>query len=89
MPIKSFSSIKRFSARCGASIPEWLEQAFDDVEERSSVHAMIAAGLAAEQCRRLVSEGLEHLHLYCLNDAALTSALTRLLLKTPAGQLAA
>ena len=90
MPIKRFSRIKQFSARCGATIPLWLERAFAGVDETSPVHAMVAAGIAADQCRRLIAEGMDHLHIYCLNDAALTEALARLLpIKQTAGTIAA
>lgn len=79
MPIHRFSQVKRFSAACGASIPEWLEQLFEGVEEGSDVHNMVAASVAAEQCRRLAAEGLTELHLYALNRAELTLAVCRML----------
>ncbi len=79
MPIQNFAQIKRFSQRCGASIPLWLERLFCGVPADSPLHAMIAASIAAEQCRRLVAEGFDHLHIYALNRAALTLAVCRLL----------
>jgi len=36
-----------------------------------------AAEIAAEQCRKLVRNGLTHLHLYTLNRSALTLAILR------------
>ncbi|MFO1040030.1 MAG: methylenetetrahydrofolate reductase [Geminicoccaceae bacterium] len=79
MPIHAFSQIKRFSAGCGASIPDWLAQLFDCVDETSQLHAMLATSVAVEQCRRLAAEGIEHFHLYALNRAELPLALVRLL----------
>lgn len=79
MPIHSFSQIKRFSGACGASIPLWLEELFDGVDEKSQLHAMVAASVVVEQCRRLAAEGLSKLHVYALNRAELPQALLRLL----------
>ena len=35
------------------------------------MHGMIAASVAAEQCRRLAAEGLTRMHVYALNRAEL------------------
>ncbi len=79
MPIHSFSQVRRFSNACGASIPAWLDDLFAGVDEKSQLHAMLAASVAVEQCRRLAAEGLSKLHVYALNRAELPQALLRLL----------
>ncbi len=79
MPIRNFAQIRRFSEACGATIPGWLAELFEGVAPGSPEHAMIAASVAAEQCRRLAAEGFDHLHVYALNRADLTLALSRLL----------
>jgi methylenetetrahydrofolate reductase (NADPH) len=79
MPIHNFSQVRRFSLGCGAGIPAWLELLFDGVAEDSPTHGMIAASVAAEQCRRLAAEGLTRLHVYALNRAELPMALGHLL----------
>jgi methylenetetrahydrofolate reductase (NADPH) len=90
MPIHSFQQIRRFSAACGASIPPWLAALFEGVEEGSQLHAMLAASVAVEQCRRLAAEGLTRFHLYALNRAELPAALLRLLgIASPAAVAAA
>ena len=89
MPIHNFGQVSRFSAGCGASIPDWLAQLFDGVDPESDLHRMVAATVAAEQCRRLVAEGFEHLHIYALNRAELTIATARLLGRTESEALAA
>jgi len=78
MPIRNFKQIKRFSGRCGASIPAWLESLFDSVESDSELHNIVAASVASEQCRRLIAEGFGHLHIYALNRAELATAIGRL-----------
>ena len=79
MPIHSFAQIKRFSAMCGATIPAWLEDLFRGLDEQPVVARMVAATVAAEQCRRLIAEGFDALHIYALNRADLTLAVCRLL----------
>jgi methylenetetrahydrofolate reductase (NADPH) len=79
MPIHNFAQVKRFSTACGAGIPAWLERLFDGVDGASPLHAMLAANVAVEQCRRLAAEGLTKLHVYALNRTELPLALLRLL----------
>jgi methylenetetrahydrofolate reductase (NADPH) len=79
MPIHNFRQIRSFSERCGASVPAWLVAAFEGTENDAALHGMVAASVAAEQCRRLVQEGIDHLHVYALNRMTLTRALSRLL----------
>ena len=89
MPIHNFRQVKNFSARCGASIPAWLEALFAGVEANTATHQMVAASVAAEQCRRLAAEGLTDLHVYALNRADLTLALGQLLGRGTTAALAA
>ena len=79
MPIHNFTQIKRFSQGCGAGIPAWLERLFEGVDETSPTHGMIAASVAADQCRRLAAEGLTRMHVYALNRAELPLAIRHLL----------
>lgn len=79
MPIHSYSQIRRFSLACGAGIPAWLDRLFEGVDEASPMHAIIAADVALDQCRRLAAEGLRQFHVYALNRAELPLALVRLL----------
>lgn len=79
MPVHNFAQIKRFSGMCGASVPNWLEALFHGIEDQPALRDMVAVGVAAEQCRRLIAEGLSHLHIYALNRSGLTTALCRLL----------
>jgi methylenetetrahydrofolate reductase (NADPH) len=79
MPIHSFAQIRRFSSMCGASIPAWLEELFHGLDDQPELAKMVATTVAAEQCRRLVAEGFDALHLYALNRADLTLAVCRLL----------
>ena len=77
MPITNFAGIRNFSARCGASIPDWLSARFVGLEDGSKAAAEVAVSVAAEQCRTLIREGFEGFHFYTLNRAPLTLAICR------------
>lgn len=78
-PIHSFRQIAGFAARCGASIPVWLAERFDGLEDDPETHALVASAVAAEQVMELVDRGVTEFHFYTLNRSNLVLALARLL----------
>ncbi len=78
-PIHSFKQIAGFAIKCGASIPAWLAERFDGLEEDPETHALVASAVAAEQVLELVDAGVTEFHFYTLNRANLVLALARLL----------
>jgi methylenetetrahydrofolate reductase (NADPH) len=78
-PIHSFKQISGFAARCGASIPDWLAERFEGLEDDPETHALVAAAVAAEQVVELLDEGVTEFHFYTLNRSNLVLALARLL----------
>lgn len=78
-PIHSFKQISGFAARCGASIPAWLAERFEGLEEDPETHALVASAVAAEQVLELVDSGVTEFHFYTLNRSNLVLALARLL----------
>jgi methylenetetrahydrofolate reductase (NADPH) len=78
-PIHSFTQISGFAAKCGASIPGWLAERFEGLEEEPDTHALVASAVAAEQVLELVDAGVTEFHFYTLNRANLVLALARLL----------
>lgn len=78
-PIHSFKQISGFAARCGASIPGWLAERFEGLEEDPETHALVASAVAAEQVLELVDHGVTEFHFYTLNRSNLVLALARLL----------
>lgn len=83
-PIHSFRQISSFAARCGASIPAWLAERFEGLEDDPETHALVAAAVAAEQVTELLDEGVTEFHFYTLNRSSLVLALARLLGRRPA-----
>ena len=82
-PIHSFKQISGFAARCGASIPDWLADRFEGLEDDPETHALVASAVAAEQVTELLDEGVTEFHFYTLNRANLVLALARLLGRRP------
>jgi methylenetetrahydrofolate reductase (NADPH) len=83
MPVANFTNIRRFSARCGTTIPDWMHVLFADLDDAPEVHQMVAATVAAEQCRRLAEHGVNQFHFYTMNKPELTAATCRILGVSP------
>lgn len=83
MPVTNFAGIKRFSAMCGASVPDWLARMFDGLDDAPETRAMVATTVATEQCRLLLDAGLSEFHFYTLNRPEVSLAVCRALGLTP------
>jgi methylenetetrahydrofolate reductase (NADPH) len=75
LPITRFPQLLRFAARCGTSVPEWLHQRFDGLDDDPETRRMIAAHVAIDQVQRLQRHGVDEFHFYTLNRAELTYAI--------------
>jgi methylenetetrahydrofolate reductase (NADPH) len=75
LPITRFPQMLRFAERCGTSIPAWLLERFDGLEDDPETRKMIAAAVAIEQVARLRREDVDEFHFYTLNRAELTYAI--------------
>ncbi len=90
LPITRFPQMLRFAKRCGASVPEWLQQRFDGLDDDPETRRMIAASVAIDQVRKLQREGVHEFHFYTLNRAELTYAICHALgVRAPAVRAAA
>ena len=79
MPVSNFGGLKRMSAGCGASVPDWLAAHFEGLDDDPETRKLIAASVAAETCARLQEEGFADFHFYTLNRADLVYAICRVL----------
>jgi methylenetetrahydrofolate reductase (NADPH) len=79
LPVTNYAQVKKFSGSCGASIPSWMEAHFAGLDDDPDTRRLVAASLAAEQCRRLHAEGVHEFHFYTLNRADLIVAICHLL----------
>jgi methylenetetrahydrofolate reductase (NADPH) len=79
LPVQNFKQTKSFAGRCGASVPDWLAERFEGLDEDAATRKLIAAAVAAEQVLDLVDRGVADFHFYTMNRADLVYAVCHLL----------
>jgi len=79
LPVSNFKTVKKFSALAGASIPQWLADLYEGLDEEPGTRKLLAASIAAEQCRVLCANGIKQFHFYTMNQADLSFAICHLL----------
>jgi methylenetetrahydrofolate reductase (NADPH) len=89
LPVQNFKQTRGFAARCGASIPGWLANRFERLDDDPATRKLIAAAVAAEQVLDLVDRGVTDFHFYTMNRADLVYAVCHLLGLRPAMKEAA
>ncbi len=77
LPITNFARAVEFAKRCGASVPVWLAELFQGLDDDPEQRNLVAAATACDLCERLASEGVERFHFYTLNRPQLTAAICR------------
>lgn len=75
LPITRFPQLTRFAGQCGATVPEWLEDRFDGLEDDYETRKLIAASVAIEHVALLRAEGVREFHFYTLNRSELAFAI--------------
>ena len=78
LPVQGWEGVKRFAARCGASIPVRVAEGYERAV-RDGREALMSLAQCVGLCDRLVSEGVEDLHFYTLNRPGLTREVVRVL----------
>lgn len=79
LPVTNVAQMRKFSAMCGTSVPNWINHAFEGLDADPKTRNLVAATVATEQCRVLQKEGCSEFHFYTLNRADLTVAICHLL----------
>ena len=75
LPITRFPQLTKFAAQCGATVPDWLRERFEGLDDDADTRRLIAANVAIDQVRTLQSEGIHEFHFYTLNRSGLTFAI--------------
>lgn len=68
LPVHDIDKVIAFSKRCGATVPAEYAARFAPVAHNPEAGYRLALELAVGLCQRLVDEGVEHIHLYTLNQ---------------------
>ena len=75
LPVTNFAKVIEFSARCGATVPGWMAELFDGLDDDPETRKFVTVSVADDQCQRLQSEGIDNFHFYTLNRADLSYAI--------------
>jgi methylenetetrahydrofolate reductase (NADPH) len=84
LPVQNYKTMRNFAARCGTSVPDWLGERFDGLDDDPATRKLVAAAVAAEQVLDLVDRGVTDFHFYTMNRADLVYAICHLLGLRPA-----
>jgi len=79
LPVNNIAQLQRFAKMCGANVPNWLTNLFENIESDADLYQQTAAYVTASLCRRLRLEGVEQFHFYTLNRAMLTKTICHLI----------
>jgi methylenetetrahydrofolate reductase (NADPH) len=79
LPVHNFAQVSRFAGMCGASVPAWLGERFEGLDNDPQTRALVSAAVAADQVMDLVERGVEDFHFYTMNRAQLVYAICHLL----------
>ena len=77
--VQNFRQTANFARKTGASVPDWLGERFDGLDDDPQTRRLIAAAVAAEQVFDLLDRGVEQFHFYTMNRADLVFAVCHLL----------
>ena len=75
LPVTNFAKVVEFSARCGATVPDWMAKLFEGLDDDPDTRKLVAVSVAVDQCRALQTEGVPAFHFYTLTRAELTYAI--------------
>ena len=78
-PVQNFKQTASFARRSGASVPQWLADRFEGLEDDPATRRLVAAAVCAEQVIDLIDHGVEDLHFYTMNRADLVFAVCHLI----------
>lgn len=80
----NFSGLKKMAGLVGATLPDWLHERYEGLDDDSETRDLVTATVAADLCRQLADEGVRDFHFYTLNKAPLSLSTCRLLGLKPA-----
>ena len=79
LPVTNFSRVAGFSSKSGTSMPGWMADLFEGLDDDPETRKLVAASVAAEQCRALHAQGVTQFHFYTMNRADLVYAICHIL----------
>jgi methylenetetrahydrofolate reductase (NADPH) len=75
LPVTNYARMLVFAERCGTSVPDWLAERFEGLDEDPATRKLLAANTAIEQVDFLRERGVDQFHFYTLNRHELVYAI--------------
>ena len=85
MPMHNFKQARPFVTRAGTTVPEWLAEKFEGLDDDAETRKLVAATVVAGQVQKLAKHGVDTFHFYTMNRADLVFAICHLLGIRPSG----
>jgi methylenetetrahydrofolate reductase (NADPH) len=85
MPMHNFKQARGFVTKAGTTVPDWLAEKFDGLDDDPETRKLVAATVAAGQVQKLAKHGVDTFHFYTMNRADLVFAISHLLGMRPNG----
>jgi len=85
MPMHNFKQARGFVTRAGTTVPDWLAEKFEGLDDDPETRKLVAATVAAGQVQKLAKRGVDTFHFYTMNRADLVFAISHLLGIRPQG----
>src|SRR5438552_1279619 len=85
MPMHNFKQARNFVTRAGTTVPTWLADKFEGLDDDAETRKLVAATVAAGQVQKLAKHGVDTFHFYTMNRADLVFAISHLLGIRPKG----
>ena len=79
MPMHNFRQARNFVTRAGTTVPNWLADKFEGLDDDADTRKLVAATVAAGQVHKLAKHGVDTFHFYTMNRADLVFAICHLL----------
>ena len=79
LPVQNFKQAASFAKRSGTTVPDWLAEKFEGLDDDPDTRKLIAATVAAGQVHKLAKHGVDNFHFYTMNRADLVFAISHLL----------
>ncbi|MEH2475137.1 methylenetetrahydrofolate reductase (NADPH) [Nitrobacteraceae bacterium AZCC 2161] len=85
MPMHNFKQARSFVTRAGTTVPTWLADKFEGLDDDAETRKLVATTVAAGQVQKLAKHGVTDFHFYTMNRADLVFAISHLLGFRPNG----
>ena len=75
----NFNGLKKMSKLVQTTLPDWLHERFEGLDDDAETRDLLTATVAADLCRALADQGVSDFHFYTMNKAPLSLSTCRLL----------